>query len=76
VAIPPKVRAHLGLDDEPCWVILSEYNVDSWPTAGLGTVPGTGNRFDYGFLPPALFAQIRSRFLELAAQSGSSPTRR
>jgi hypothetical protein len=35
IAIPPRVRQALGLDDEPCWVIVSEHNVDAWPNGGL-----------------------------------------
>ena len=75
VEIPPKVRAHLGLDDEPCWVIVSEYNVDNWPTAGLAPLPGTG-AFAYGFLPPALFTRIRAAFVGLAERGASKQTRR
>jgi hypothetical protein len=69
VEIPPKVRAALGLDDEPCWVIVSDYNVDEWPSAGLEPIPGRPGEFAYGFIPPGLFADIKQRFLELA-QSG------
>ena len=76
VQIPPKVRAHLGLDDQPCWVIVSEYNVDHWPTAGLALVPGTKDKFAYGFLPPGLFAQIKSLFLEVTERGAGLQTRR
>src|SRR5277367_2084614 len=52
VEIPAKVREFLGLDDERCWVIVSEYNVDGWPNAGLAPLPGRPGHFSYGFLPP------------------------
>ena len=76
IEIPSKVRAHLGLDDEPCWVIVSEYNVDNWPTAGLAALPGPLDRFEYGYLPPRLFAEIKVLFQELAEKGASRQTRR
>ena len=70
VEIPPGVRAGLGLDDERCWVIVSEHNIDEWPNGGLRPIPGKAGTFSYGFVPPRLFAQIRSKFLELARRGG------
>jgi hypothetical protein len=71
IAIPPRVRQALGLqalglDDEPCWVIISEHNVDEWPNGGLQPLPGRPGVFSYGFIPPGLFAQIKTKFLEVA----------
>ncbi|HTO62666.1 MAG TPA: hypothetical protein VMM15_15560 [Bradyrhizobium sp.] len=76
IAIPPKVRQAIGLDDAPSWVIVSEYNVDAWPNAGLTPIPGKPGTFAYGFIPPGLFAQIKARFLELARQNRSGAVRR
>ena len=39
VEIPAKVKQTLGLDDAPSWVIVSEYNVDEWPNAGVSPLP-------------------------------------
>jgi hypothetical protein len=39
IEIPPKIRQAIGLDDAPSWVVVSEYNVDEWPNAGLAPVP-------------------------------------
>lgn len=66
VEIPPKVRASLGLDKEPCWVIVSEYNVDEWPPPGMGRA---GQGFAYGFVPEALLNVVKKRFLD-AVRSG------
>jgi len=71
IEIPPKVRQAIGLDNEPCWVIVSEHNVDAWPTTGLQPIPGHPGVFAYGFIPPRLFAQIRAKFLELAREGRS-----
>jgi len=66
IEIPAKVKKSLGLDDEPSWVIVSEHNIDEWPNAGLSPIPEAREKFSYGFIPPGLFAKIRSKFLEMA----------
>ena len=76
IAIPPKVKQAIGLDDAPSWVVVSEYNVDEWPNAGLMPIPGKPGTFSYGFIPPGLFAQIKAKFLELARQNKSAVVRR
>jgi hypothetical protein len=76
IAIPPKVRQALGLDDQPSWVIVSEHNVDEWPNAGLSPLPGKPGVFAYGFIPPGLFNQVKARFLELARQKKTAAVRR
>ena len=65
VEIPPKVKTYLGLDGERSWVILNEFNEFAWPGFDLRSVPGKPSRFDYGFLPPALFSKIIERVMEL-----------
>jgi hypothetical protein len=76
VEIPAKVRQAIGLDDAPCWVIVSEHNVDEWPTGGLAPVPGRPGVFSYGFIPPGLFGQVKTKFLELSGQGKSPGVRR
>jgi PemK-like, MazF-like toxin of type II toxin-antitoxin system len=31
VEIPPAVKRHLGLDDQPSWIVLDDFNVFTWP---------------------------------------------
>jgi hypothetical protein len=76
IEIPAKVKQAIGLDDAPSWVIVSEYNVDEWPNAGLAPVAGKPGTFSYRFIPPGLFAQIKGKFLELARQNKSGAVRR
>jgi hypothetical protein len=76
IEIPAKVRQALGLDEVPSWIIVSEYNVDEWPNAGLSPLPGRPGVFSYGFIPPGLFAQIKAKFLELARQNKGRAVRR
>ena len=76
IEIPAKVKRAIGLDDARSWVIVSEYNIDEWPNAGLSPVPRKPGVFGYGFIPPGLFAQIKARFVELARQKKSGAVRR
>jgi len=76
IEVPAAVRRAIGLDDAPCWVIVSEHNVDEWPNAGLRHLPGKPGVFDYGFIPPRLFAQVKATFLELAKRGGRSSIQR
>ncbi|MDP9836213.1 hypothetical protein J2T09_000955 [Neorhizobium huautlense] len=76
VEIPAAVKRALGLDDLPSWVIVSEHNVDEWPNAGLSRIAGADSPFAYGFIPPGLFAAIKTRFLDLARDHKSRSTRR
>ena len=67
VEIPPKVKAHLGLDGERSWVVCAELNRFTWPGYDLTPVPGQTGKFDYGMLPRQLFETIRHRILDLDA---------
>lgn len=65
VEIPAALKAHLGLDDLPSWVVITETNDFLWPGPDLCHVPGsTPPRFDYGMLPPRFFAHLRDRLLQ------------
>jgi len=76
VEIPARVREVLGLDDVPCWIIVSEHNVDEWPNGGLAPLPGRPGVFSYGFIPPGLFAQVKERFLDLYEKGQTGRVRR
>jgi len=53
-----------------------EYNVDEWPNGGLSPVPGGTDKFSYGFIPPKLFAQVKTKFLELNRLGKSTGVKR
>jgi hypothetical protein len=61
VEIPPAVKRHLGLDDARSWIVVSEGNEFSWPGYDLRKRSGV-ERYDYGFIPPRLFDQVREAF--------------
>jgi hypothetical protein len=63
VEIPANVRRSLGLDDQRCWVIVSDSNVDEWPSPDILPLPRNPRVFAYGVLPPRLFDKIKTEFL-------------
>lgn len=65
VEIPLATKRRLGLDEARSWVVVSEGNTFAWPGPDLR--PIAPDRFDYGFLPPALFRQVLERFGAYAA---------
>lgn len=68
IEIPKRVKHHLGLDSERSWIILNELNVFKWPGFDLRPVPGSPSRFDYGFIPPVLFEQMKAIIIMLASK--------
>jgi hypothetical protein len=74
--LPPAVKRYLGLDGERSWVMLDEGNRFGWPGFDLRLVPRSNGRYDYGFLPPRLFAAMVTRFeMVWAAQQGHAVPR-
>lgn len=65
IEMPPALKAHLGLDDAPSWIVITETNDFLWPGPDLRPIPGTQpTSFAYGMLPPSFFAHLRRRILE------------
>lgn len=64
VEIPAALKAHLGLDDQPSWIVVTETNDFLWPGPDLRPIPGSRpRRFHYGMLPARFFAHVRQRIL-------------
>ena len=63
IGLPERVKATAGLDSAPQWVLISECNIDTWPS-DLRPLPWQPERFHYGRLPPSMFKTIRDRFVE------------
>ena len=53
----------------PSWLIVSEFNADSWPNPDLSLIPGT-NEIAYGLASPGLMKRIARKFAE-ARQRGT-----
>ena len=69
-----KVKRHLGLDDQRSWIVVDEGNRFVWPGYDLRQLLNS-DHFDYGFLPPRLFATVQAAFVAcyLAGQSKLTP---
>lgn len=69
IEMPPRLKTHLGLDHQPSWIVLSEYNEFLWPGPDLRPVPSAkGNSFAYGVLPPGFFNRMREKLLVLISE--------
>ncbi len=67
--MPALLKAHLGLDDMPSWVLVSETNDFLWPGPDIRPIPGSSSsRFHYGMLPPRFHAYLRDRILQAHAR--------
>jgi hypothetical protein len=62
IAIPPKVKRHLGLDADASWIVLDEANEFFWPGVDLRPVsrskPGV---WTFGVLPTEIFDEIQAK---------------
>ncbi len=68
VEIPAVTKRRLGLDEARSWIVVSEINRFVWPGPDLRPVSrAEPQRFEFGFLPPALFRQVLERFEACAA---------
>ncbi|HYZ64527.1 MAG TPA: hypothetical protein VE650_18910 [Acetobacteraceae bacterium] len=66
IPVPPRVGRHIGLSHETSYVYTSYAVEDDWPF-DLDTVPGTDGVFDYGLIPPKLFASVAEDFANYLA---------
>lgn len=64
IEMPARVKQYLGLDDERSWIVLDEVNQFDWPGFDLRPVPGSGNKYAYGFIPPNLHKAATATLLE------------
>lgn len=64
IEIPAATKRRLGLDDERSWIVLTESNRFVLP--GPDVRPVDSETGYYGAVPPALFEEVKRRFVELA----------
>lgn len=65
IEIPAVLKAHLGLDDQQSWIVITETNDFLWPGPDLRPIPGIRpGRFHYGMLPPRFFSYVRDSILQ------------
>jgi hypothetical protein len=76
IEVPSVTRKRLGLDDAPCWVMISELNRFIWPGPDLRPIPGSTDRFAYGLLPPRFFRTVRDSLVRNLKQGQVKATGR
>lgn len=59
IEVPPAVRRQLGLKAERSWIIVSEWNLFTWPGYDIRPVRKGRPGVSFGFLPSGLFRQVR-----------------
>lgn len=64
VELHAATRARLGLDGEPCWIILDEINAFDWPGPDLRQ--NKQGDFSYGMVPPAVLEAAKQGLLQSA----------
>ena len=63
--IPARVKAHLGLDAERCWIMVTELNRFRWPGPDIRPIEHNSDRTPYyGFIPQPLFDAILEAVIE------------
>jgi hypothetical protein len=65
VEIPNETKKRMGMDSKRSWIICSEANQSEWPGPDLRPVRRGMNKFDYGSLPPGLFAAVKEKNIDL-----------
>lgn len=64
--LAPATRRRLGLDEEPSWIVTSEFNSFRWPGVDLAPVSPAARANDvvFGMLPQATAARMIEMFRE------------
>jgi hypothetical protein len=77
VEMPAVVKAHLGLDDQRCWIITSEVNRFIWPGPDIRPINGREGRTPYyGKIPGKLLEAMRANIQKQVATGRFKVTKR
>lgn len=65
IAVPPRVKAHLGLDAPQCWIMLTEMNQFIWPGPDIRPVDHDDETsLTHGQIPELLYERVRLGILD------------
>ncbi len=71
IEIPLRVKEHLGLGQERCWIVTDEYNLFTWPGPDIRPIRSGGAiEPRYGSIPGKLFEQVRAK-IEIGRPCGA-----
>ena len=67
VKLDIQTKRYIGLPaDRESWAIVSEVNIDTWPSSGMNHIPGKAGQFVYPrSMPGPMMAQLARLFLRL-----------
>ena len=69
IAIPKKLKRHLGLDEDDSWIGLREVNEFYWPGVDLRPVSKANKGvWTYGVLPTEIFDEVKQRIHQTLSQ--------
>lgn len=74
IEIPAATKRRLGLDDQRSWIVLGESNRFVWPGPDIRSTDAEGGYL--GPLPPALFEEVKRRFVAIAREQRHHATPR
>jgi hypothetical protein len=67
IELPPETRRRLGLQETPCWVVLTEVNRFAWTGPDLRPVETAGGpAWSHGLLPARIFERVRDEVVARA----------
>jgi hypothetical protein len=70
IVVPTAVKRRLQLDEEPTWVVTTEFNAFRWPGVDIAALPPSADakEFVYGELPERTVTQLLDAFRENVRQ--------
>ena len=75
--VPTRVKAHLGLDAERCWIMVTELNRFLWPGPDIRLVGrGPAATPFYGYIPQQLFDSVLAAIVARAKTGRVAITKR
>lgn len=77
VEIPAETKRRIGLDNARSWIVVTDANRFVWPGPDLRPrTPGDRSSVAYGYLPRALFNELRNKFVRAIDARLSGAVRR
>lgn len=77
VEVPARVKKHLGLDADRCWIMVTELNRFLWPGPDIRPIERGEDRTPfYGFVPQTLFDAVLAAVIARAEKGRLKVTKR
>ena len=64
IELPAAIKRHLGLDNEPSWIVTTESNTFTWPGPDVRPIPDKPpGTFIYGEVPDGFLRTVTESFI-------------